>query len=317
MSERESSGIMARAGSRSARSAALRWSFALVTLAALVCALSGSSRAQSQSTASKAAPASATTPAKIAVADTVAVTQAATPKPAAAPAASAGRSAPKGEQEGIKVHGHWIVEVRNPDGKVASHTEFENSYLIGDEGLPVFLSRTRTLGEWGIVLGNSSPSLSPCTAALATPFTGTTNSVINAPLCVISESGPAIEGENLNGLALCTPANGSCSQNLTVGLNTTGALPAVGLSGSLLATNPGTINQVETIVSACGTALSSTACATETAQDSPNDVVFVFTTATLPAQGSGTCGGATQPSCAVNVSTAGQTIAVTVTISFQ
>ena len=40
--------------------------------------------------------------------------------------ATAGTAA-KGTQEGIKVHGHWTIEVRNPDGKVVTHTEFENA----------------------------------------------------------------------------------------------------------------------------------------------------------------------------------------------
>jgi hypothetical protein len=42
---------------------------------------------------------------------------------------------------------------------------------------------------------------------------------------------------------------------------------------------------------------------------------FPFTSANLPAQGSGTCGGANQPPCAVGVS-AGQTVSANVTISF-
>jgi hypothetical protein len=47
------------------------------------------------------------------------------PAQARAPAAPA----PRGTQEGIKVHGHWTIEVRNPDGKLVSHTEFENSLV--------------------------------------------------------------------------------------------------------------------------------------------------------------------------------------------
>ena len=48
MSERESSGITVRPGSWFARSAVLRWILASATLAALVFALPGSSRAQSE-----------------------------------------------------------------------------------------------------------------------------------------------------------------------------------------------------------------------------------------------------------------------------
>lgn len=32
-----------------------------------------------------------------------------------------------GSHEGIKVHGHWTIEVRNPDGTLVTHREFENS----------------------------------------------------------------------------------------------------------------------------------------------------------------------------------------------
>jgi hypothetical protein len=29
--------------------------------------------------------------------------------------------------EGIKMHGHWVIDLKNPDGSLAKHTEFENS----------------------------------------------------------------------------------------------------------------------------------------------------------------------------------------------
>jgi hypothetical protein len=35
--------------------------------------------------------------------------------------------APSGHPEGIQIHGHWTVTVRNPDGRVASRHEFDNS----------------------------------------------------------------------------------------------------------------------------------------------------------------------------------------------
>ena len=39
-----------------------------------------------------------------------------------------------GPQEGIKVHGHWTITVRNPDGTIASTREFENALLEGTAG---------------------------------------------------------------------------------------------------------------------------------------------------------------------------------------
>ena len=32
-----------------------------------------------------------------------------------------------GSNEGIQVHGHWTIEVTNPDGSLASRTEFERA----------------------------------------------------------------------------------------------------------------------------------------------------------------------------------------------
>lgn len=59
-----------------------------------------------------------------------------------------------GPQEGIKVHGHWTIVIKNADGSVASRREFENA-LVGNSGgatLSAILSRNATVGEWGIEL---------------------------------------------------------------------------------------------------------------------------------------------------------------------
>jgi len=238
-----------------------------------------------------------------------------TAAPAKAPALPAVKPPAKAQSEGIKIHGHWTIEVRNRDGSVASHTEFENAYLSGSF-FPNTLSRTMTLGEWGIVLGGSP---SPCLTTISTPFTSTSyqgvqDSVPIFPACLISESGPAIGGVNA-GQSLCSPSagTGGCSNNLQVSYNS--GIPL--LTGNVVATNSGTISQVETIFSTCGPALSSTACATETAADSSSlDYVSAFTATTLPAPGSGTCGGTNQTPCAVSV-IAQQTIQVSVQFSFQ
>lgn len=65
-----------------------------------------------------------------------------------------------GRHEGIKVHGHWTIEVRNPDGSLTTHREFENS-LISAPGagamlLSNILARQFTLGSWVILLSASA-----------------------------------------------------------------------------------------------------------------------------------------------------------------
>jgi hypothetical protein len=234
--------------------------------------------------------------------------------PAKAPALSAAKPNAKSQREGITVHGYWTIEVRNRDGSVASHTEFENSY--NEQSLfPNILSRILTLGEWGIELGGSP---SPCVAVVNASFSSNVDVVgelVPPKKCVITESGPAI-GATING-SPCNPAagTGSCSNNLLVSASGAAANPT--LTGNVVATNSGTISQVETIFSTCGQSVTTTACATETASDlSSSDFVSSFTFTTLPAPGSGTCGGTNQPPCAVSV-IAQQTIQVSVQFSFQ
>lgn len=64
-----------------------------------------------------------------------------------------------GRDEGIKVHGHWTIEVRNPDGEVVTHREFENGLVLGAQGGNVFLAqilgRQNTVGAWEVLLYGS------------------------------------------------------------------------------------------------------------------------------------------------------------------
>ena len=59
-----------------------------------------------------------------------------------------------GSTEGIKVHGHWTIEVRDPDGSLVSRTEFDNALSGGTSRLPKVLARVYTIGLWGVKLGD-------------------------------------------------------------------------------------------------------------------------------------------------------------------
>ena len=68
-----------------------------------------------------------------------------------------------GTQEGIHVSGHWTIDVREPDGTLAGHHEFDNAFEVGMSGplgADVF-SGDRTAGDWMISLravpGTDSP----------------------------------------------------------------------------------------------------------------------------------------------------------------
>jgi len=77
---------------------------------------------------------------------------------------AAGESKPaKSGQEGIKVHGHWVIDVRNPDGSLAQHREFENSLTLnGTYVLAALLSGSAVPGNWAVLLGPASGN-GPCT----------------------------------------------------------------------------------------------------------------------------------------------------------
>jgi hypothetical protein len=53
---------------------------------------------------------------------------------AAALAMPVAAAEPKGTGEGIKVHGHWTIEVRNADGTLGSRREVENALVIWTAG---------------------------------------------------------------------------------------------------------------------------------------------------------------------------------------
>lgn len=66
----------------------------------------------------------------------------------------------RGQQEGIKVHGHWTIEVRNPDGTLVTHREFENALTpFGGQCLAFILTRHKTPGLWKIHLGGANTAI--------------------------------------------------------------------------------------------------------------------------------------------------------------
>jgi len=75
----------------------------------------------------------------------------------------------RAKSEGIKVHGHWVIEIRNPDGSLASRHELENALVPGGQSaLATLLLPGSFTSSWNIALG--------LTAANGFPF-GTTPSI--------------------------------------------------------------------------------------------------------------------------------------------
>lgn len=235
-----------------------RWGLPILAVAALALGATGVSLAQSQSQgASKAAPAAKTATRKLAP-----------------------ESADKGLNTGIKVHGHWTLEVRDPDGSLVRHVEFENS-LVGSTGsylLAGLLTGTYSSSAqtWSITISGSP---NPC-------------SFNNGPsFCLIQSpsfcTGPC-QSNAFNTLSVTSPSNSSNTGDI------------VKLTGSALATFAGQINYVETDDIPCTSTVAPQSCT----WSSSGQVGYQFTSAT----------NFTGSPVAV---AAGQTIQVTVAISFQ
>jgi hypothetical protein len=289
----------------------------LVLAALLAMVLSGSSagRAQSSST-SPAVPAA--TPAK-----------AAPPAQAVHPAAPVKRQ-PGGTHEGVKVHGHWMIEVRSSDGKLISHTEFENSLTTTGTGvLNGFLLGSEVPGGYTVVLSNNGSEQSgPCPVV---PLTGSTacdlvGSLIS-PLPAafgdpFAQCGGTLWGSQVTAAGPCFP--------LSISGGGTAALTFKGTAvSSTTATYPASITDVYLNPTYCisypggvpavgpgDAAVSPNTCAEGTQVGGP--ISQNLTHASLPVSGGATpCGGTGQVSCAVTVPAAGDSINVQVTISFQ
>jgi len=181
---------------------------------------------------------SATTPpppAHSAVAAASATTQA---HPTAHPAAE-----PRGNHEGIQVHGHWIIEVRNPDGKVVTHREFENNLEqpSGGQIIANILSGNSVPGEFAVLLPVSC--VSGITFCVISSTGGDAVGAVTIPSDVSSVFGGAIavfcSGPGTNAAA--------CPQTLSV--SALGG--SVILTGGVVAVAAGSVGGVTTSQARC------------------------------------------------------------------
>ncbi len=277
---------------------------------AMTCVCAG----QSQSTASASAPNS---------------------KPVAA-AAKSGAVVPlavshpaSGLKSGVKVHGYWKIDVKNPDGKLASHTEFENSLttndpngLSGDDALALLLSG----GPSSITFTNGTVNTEGSIAALLAAFNAVQHSKPKDTVTALTVAFPyLVIGVNTNGFNYVA---GQRFQNINFlpgpcGISPCEATTSQSVNGNTIslattfgATEQSTISEVGTFVSLLYLSYkgSGNEFTFATGGNGGNTGAnFTFTSANLAPAGS--CGGAGQPPCQVPVSP-GQTVAVSVALSF-
>jgi hypothetical protein len=230
------------------------------------------------------------------------------PAPSAQPAAAASpaqaeeqphASKPGGPHETVKVHGHWVIDVRNPDGSLAQHHEFENALQkSATQAIVALFLGNSVAGGWRVDLIPPKGGDSPC--GLASSY------------CILQ---PA---------QFPLPCAEACSSNLTAtgaGLSA-GGLGGFTLSGWIQANRSGSIGTVWTQVGYCpsGSRSLTTSSPTQCAGGSAGSIATpVFTQATLPATSTmaNPCGGKGENSCEITGIQANQMINVSVTITFQ
>ena len=101
----------------------------------------------------------------IAVALMCAATALALERPAPSPSAHDPHESDKARGDGIKVHGQWTIDVRNADGTLASHNEFENACWECGNALSLMMTRQLTPWQWGVLLTSytvASTTGGPC-----------------------------------------------------------------------------------------------------------------------------------------------------------
>lgn len=220
----------------------------------------------------------------------------AAPRPSAPLAGARGESGQKpapGINQGMKVHGHWIIDIKNPDGTLAHHHEFENSIQYdGQNYLVGLLSGYAAAGPMEIYFTGPSNGTAPCAGA-------------QYNFCAIVTSTATQPGAFACSVYYCA---GGLTMTPTFGVG-----PTLTLAGSITANEAGTVGQVGTGMNGCGqpgttypTAISTVSPATCFAQ-----------TAVGYSNGSDFGGTMTYTTLASPISVAnGQIIQVTVVLSF-
>jgi hypothetical protein len=140
-----------------------------------------------------------------------------------------------GLPEGIRIHGHWVMQVLNADGTLAERREFDNALTSNGAGiLSRVLTRTNGLARWTVELGASTGG--PCAGGTYGPSPST---VIATNSCFITDrtATPPLAGTAV----FATLTSGIGGPNNT----------QIVLSGNATAAVAGEIDYVATVQSLC------------------------------------------------------------------
>jgi hypothetical protein len=236
---------------------------------------------------------------------------AAAAKPVAKPAIAAdeeseGAESAQKPSDGIKVHGHWVIELKDKDGKVVDHRDFQNALNVNNgTSLLTYLLN----GQW-----------IPSNYGLSAHQTGTTSSAFGISFSSGYITYQIIPAGTNAATASCTtnadPNSGNtsyCSTGLVVATSGAGnsANGPVGasttLTGQFTAIAPIAVDSVDSDITMClgdsngAVNMTVTQCRANTYPGGNNAGRFIFTEKKL--------------SSVINVAV-GQTLAITLVITF-
>jgi hypothetical protein len=239
------------------------FAFSICVLMITVLATVGAIQAQSQTQGSKAA------------------------KPAPSPA--------KGMSASIQISGRWVIEVRNPDGKITARREFENAIQnTGMSYLAALLAGNNSPGQLSIMLNGSASTFVYSGGEFATLQSSspggpcsTVSDVVTMPVglgvslvlgsggappfsvpCVITAPTNHSSYGSVLGI-VCGIEPGLCSTNLAETAPTIsqsnagdGLSASLTLSGTIIPSSPnsGSITDVETVFETCSNATTTANC---------------------------------------------------------
>ncbi|SNS72389.1 hypothetical protein SAMN05421770_10273 [Granulicella rosea] len=147
--------------------------------------------------------------------------------------------AKKPGHEGVAMHGHWIIDLRNADGAVAEHRDFENS-LLSPTDLLYLVTGEYVSGDLGITIASTG-------SLVCTTYPGTTGGLGG---CLVAASSTA----GLGGFTGCAgSAAGFCNYNLKEVVNGGGGNGTITLSGTMPVLASGAVTEVGTQLFACNT----------------------------------------------------------------
>ena len=206
-------------------------------------------------------------------------------KPAVAADEEESSTSQKPGDEGIKVHGHWIIDVKDKDGKLVEHRDFHNA-LVADGATALISLLTGQASAEQMEVGLS-------TSANPTAY------------------GLYVSGSAFSVGATCTSYFTTCYSNLARTFGVTNArATSIILSGTVPAQSGAyTVTGVSTLLNGCSSTSSNTmtnvspaACTSNVSSTNPGNQLFVssFTATTISS---------------LSVA-AGQALSVTVTFTF-